>query len=926
MAALVDFNSLRVIIENSLAQTEGNAFQELCDRLCLELYPDDYHPVRPGGRRGDTKNDGYCPKARIFFAAHATRGETAKKTIKKITSDLEGCLENHRDVAVWRYLTNDTLTGQVDQHIDNVLRPSNPSIVIEVWGHKRLADVISRLKPAQIERVIQISLNFDFRDRVTEYLLEEARVYRGRLVGRWLAAGLSYEKASELADDESIGAYSQFENELSSPGLTFIVGDFGSGKSVTALRIYGHSIQAALQDENARLPIFLPVQEISGSLIEAVRRVTDRFPERRANGLMLVVDGLEEPGLGAAAVLLEQIQTLAHSNPENKVIVTTRPGPKLTGGTVCQHPIMTDEEAGALVERLDGNQSMLWTHTHGISEMLHLPLFLIIATIRQQGGEGIPRSKGAFLAALAQEVLGPPSTRATEIEKTLKRIARLSMEYGGPVPVAELEDDAYLPQALATRFVLRRRSIVTFALPILQQYFAARSALETNFTDEELEDLTLMDRWRYALLLAVTEGSWRQGRALIERLIERVPGLAAWLVKNAIPAANYKSEVPLPDDLECARRVRSSLSSWVSAFDFPEMFGFSSHEGVVSTVGARVSDNHLHVGLKVGSRNQGIVRLPRNPNEAEADGSIWSPICMGEVPADFMAWPWQWALSILTRELGTLLRSKALPLPNCEAYSREREWALARAIMGKRDVLHEPLAREPLVESAENLLGLLSEENRQHFIIDGVRPFTGTRDELAGFANKLSSLTDQNIQRPYVVPDNLSPESGLIEELYSERAMSLLVSQVFNAALEIYSVLVDIYFSRFAPTLGLACMRPIEITGVLRSMQGDYFKWSLSYEVKPIPDGRRSNAKISLSGSSGRRARTREEFIEKYENLSRLISDLRPNAKHWAQPRSVQTGVHMFKDMPATALAYRWLWDDLKDLSLMDNAAPYGED
>jgi len=72
--------TLKRIVENHIATLEGNAFQDFCDRLCIKLYPGDYTPVRAGGRKGDMKNDGYCPKARIFFAAHATRGEEIAKT------------------------------------------------------------------------------------------------------------------------------------------------------------------------------------------------------------------------------------------------------------------------------------------------------------------------------------------------------------------------------------------------------------------------------------------------------------------------------------------------------------------------------------------------------------------------------------------------------------------------------------------------------------------------------------------------------------------------------------------------------------------------------------------------------------------------------------------------------------------------------
>ncbi|WP_246585721.1 hypothetical protein [Streptomyces yatensis] len=152
----MDLNSLRKLVEGQLLRMEGNTFQDCMDRLGLELYPGDYQPVRAAGPKGDTKNDGYCPKARVFFAAHATRGERIDKAKTKIRGDLEGCLQEHREVKVWRFLTNDTLPGEVDQFIDNELRPLHPSVTIEVWGLKTLADEISKLKRAQVDRIIDV--------------------------------------------------------------------------------------------------------------------------------------------------------------------------------------------------------------------------------------------------------------------------------------------------------------------------------------------------------------------------------------------------------------------------------------------------------------------------------------------------------------------------------------------------------------------------------------------------------------------------------------------------------------------------------------------------------------------------------------------------------------------------------------------------
>lgn len=153
----MDKNSQRKIIEDKIKGLEGNSFQDFCDRLCLSLYPNDYTPVRSGGVEGDTKNDGYCPKARIFFQAHATRGEQLSKTQSKIEKDFEGCIAQYNDVLCWVYLTNDTLLGSIHKFVDK-LRQKYPQVKIELWDHKIIADKISGLSKEAVNSILDINL------------------------------------------------------------------------------------------------------------------------------------------------------------------------------------------------------------------------------------------------------------------------------------------------------------------------------------------------------------------------------------------------------------------------------------------------------------------------------------------------------------------------------------------------------------------------------------------------------------------------------------------------------------------------------------------------------------------------------------------------------------------------------------------------
>ncbi|MEU4821832.1 hypothetical protein AB0H37_08185 [Actinomadura sp. NPDC023710] len=879
----------------------------------------------PVGREGTLRTTDTAPKARIFFAAHATRGETEKRTKNKITDDLTGCLKSHRDVLIWRYLTNDTLTGSVDQYIDNELRAAHPDVTIEIWGPKRLANEILKLAPDKIDHVLQLSLHSGIGESRRDFLLGEASLCKGRLLSRWLATGLSEKAATELAEDEEIGAWREFEAEFPNPRLAFIVGEFGSGKSITALRIHYRGIQAALIDQNARLPIFLPVREMGPSLGDKIREIIDRCPGSRTTGIKLIIDGLEELGLGAAAALLDQIRAFALSDSINQVIVTTRPGPNLANDDVFQHPKLTEDRAAGLVERLGGHRGILWNESSTIREMLRLPLFLIIAATRQQGGGPIPHSRGAFLNALAREVLGPPSFRTVETENALKDIARLSMDYRGSVPLGELENDLYLPDVLATRFVVQQGGTIAFALPILQQYFAARSVLESGFEATDLRDLTLMDRWRYALLLAISGGSWRQVNSLLEQLVAHVPGLASWLIRNAIPSTGESSSVSLPNDLKYARRIRDSLTSWTAIFKFPDMLGFVDEQGIVNTVGTSISENRVLVGLRPGGRQEEVANLPPNFTAPQVDGLRWSPVQMSEIQPDLVAWPWRFALDFISADLEILLKARVLPLPHCPAYVREREWMLARAIMGRQDVLHRPIPRRSLVASARNLIGFLADNEIDVYTLQGYRPFVGSKEELGAFIEKLDTLDVEFIERPYIAPDNLQDRTGTIAGLYSMQAINLLVAEVMKSALEIYSSLVDTYFSSFKSTLGLACIMPLKVAGTVRDIRNNYIKWSLAYSIEPTAD-EANVVQISIKDDMHQTIKTKERVFEEHDRIFSLIRALHPNSVRWARPRTGSMAISMFKDMPATALAYRWLWEDLKELSVVTSSPPYRED
>ncbi len=161
-------------------------------------------------------------------------------------------------------------------------------------------------------------------------------------------------------------------------------------------------------------------------------------------------------------------------------------------------------------------------------------------------------------------------------------------------------------------------------------------------------------------------------------------------------------------------------------------------------------------------------------------------------------------------------------------------------------------------------------------------------------------------------------------DVYSAETLRSLIEQVYSGALVIYRDLVSSWFPAFVSMLGLACMMPVAIHGQLAPREGMWDP-TFVFHMDPLPPDAPQSAEISL-------VTTREELLDKwwdtvFEQSSRtrqLITALHPGAEGWAHPRSAST-LSVYGDMPATAHAYRWLWEDLKEIRVVKQQPPVGE-
>ncbi|HEY1704088.1 MAG TPA: hypothetical protein VGG75_30695 [Trebonia sp.] len=770
-------------------------------------------------------------------------------------------------------------------------------------------------------------------------LAEAVHDSRGRLAARWVAVGLSSEVSQRLADDDSVGNPARLGRELPARGLLVLEGDFGSGKSVTAERIHLADVASA-GDGDAPLPVYLSARQVSGLLQDAVQASTTGLGDLRRHGVRLVLDGLDEPGPARAAELLEEARALVFSMPNSRIIATARPGLSLNKEERLSYPPLDREEGTALAQRLGADWWLLVNESPAIEEMLRLPLFLIVALLQIWGFAAVPRSRGTFLDALASAALKRTREPIERPWQALLTLASLTVSRGGTVPAAELGGEQIVRLVLETRLVVRDGRTLRFALPVLEQYFAAQSVLETGLSRLDLHDLQLLDRWRDSLILAVTVGSWDQASALLDAIAQHHPGVVSRLISSAIPGVgSTASAALLPGHIECARQLRHVLSTLVAALGpASRCLGFTNENGNTPAVGAHVDGTSVVAGLRIGQDGPVAVELPAADPAVHGkgiDGSEWHRYRLGHPPADFAAWPWQWGLAWISLDLERLLNDRVLPLPRHGPFYDERRWQLAKVICGTRGMAHRPIDGQALLTATEQLHdSMKARRTVRHSWSGGTARVSTDPAEIALLVQELSDdavfATDGCLHRPYPAPDVLPPASSTISSLYSDEAIRLLAEQVHTNALTIYSTLVDTWFPTLKPTLGLGCILPVLFTGRLMPMPNDWNGPGFAYEMVPLAPAERSRAEIRLAATEeellGFEPTDMQAMMDRSLRLRHQVSALRPGTEGWAHPRAGSGDLPVWGDRPATALAYRWLWEDLHALRMVKSAPSIGND
>lgn len=723
------------------------------------------------------------------------------------------------------------------------------------------------------------------------------------------AVGVADSLAEELSYDSDVGAVF----EASDAGLTLLVGQQGSGKTLAVHRLFQRTIALYLKDSSAPFPVFLEARDVYSSLREAIDRKCRGHADPYVQSMVVIVDSIDEKGVSEANSLLRQMQTFVDANRRATGIVTTRPLPGLTfTGSTQEVGTLTDAEVVTLVQRIVGHETTLadpryWRNA--IRESARCPLFAIMIGVWLRANKRIGNLSGhALVHNLAESAARETGGSSDDVEQSLKVLAAMATTRGTRVASQEMGLSSAKEREVAnSRLVLQSERGMDFALPLFREWYAAKSILEgtVKVTDHDLRS----DRWTVPISMVVHSRVDPIVAEVMEHLVSANVSMAAAVLKED-EAAWYVDEVatltPASAD-DAGEQLRGAMFAWKRGLGrLFRLVGPIDARGELATVGVKLEKDILTIAwLTKTERSSPVVEFEEfnDPFGKSEDGVNveWASATKRQIPRTRL-WSWVITREQLAEKLMKAMEKREL-FYMAEEARRELVWDFA-IVVGCRGSIEKRTSVVDLLERVEKMLGR----------VDTMRWSLGggeySRREIEIIRDRLLKMTgvgDDLICDPWPEADVACSSGGF---RYSDQRIVDRTNAVYAGALRIYKRVVDHWFGAFAESLSLYRLLPVRIEGRV-SGEG---AWGRGRSVwwRPVILPRGEESQVAFEGGAwGRNIdATQRYFREQWDAYRRLRRDDTEGVVLFENGAILDSGGRR----PATDLAVEWLSRELEDL------------
>lgn len=164
-----------LVFKLGFLEKKGNEFQDFFSEIMEKSYPGNFQRVRPWGKSGDKKNDGYLKSEQNIYQVYAPNELKSSEAIEKIDKDFNGALPFWKQYFDrWTFVHNSRqgLGPDVLQKL-LALQEANPQIKITHWGYEELRQKVFSLQDEEIKALLGPSPT---RKDLTKLAFEDLRI------------------------------------------------------------------------------------------------------------------------------------------------------------------------------------------------------------------------------------------------------------------------------------------------------------------------------------------------------------------------------------------------------------------------------------------------------------------------------------------------------------------------------------------------------------------------------------------------------------------------------------------------------------------------------------------------------------------------------------------------------------------------------
>ncbi len=726
--------------------------------------------------------------------------------------------------------------------------------------------------------------------------------------------GVTDDVADELAQDSTVG----YGLAPPASGVNRVVGDQGVGKSLAVERLFQKAISTALADHSQPFPVFVRARDLNQPVRQYVETVASGYAFPAVQGAFVVVDGLDEVGTETANRVLDDLEVYALANPKVTVMVTNRPLPSLQDvGHEIEVPRMEEPELLALMSKIArrkvGRNELLHL-PQSVQSVANLPLFAIM--IGSELGR-VPAVSWAMptqlMSRIADRALREMASQQDDVADLLQKLAVASVTNGSSVNKVEIHPRQSMRNLLAnSRLVHEQGDKVDFALPVFREWFAARAIVEGQVSLDDLKPVS--DRWLIPIGIAIHSENETVGLSLAANLASSDPGLAGQVFEEAerswfTPDANNQ-EIQ-GTYLEIGGKIRSAMEDWSNGLGkLMPAIGPVKSNGEVRTLGIAGNSRMIYTSWYYGSEAlEPVIDLPRNAGFGSGKFNPDWPSVASVVKPPARVGPWLMTKMMLSDSLSEILKSRRLALASTDAV-QELAYEFACNLSARGFSIPDSA---DIPEVVENMDRHLSDVFSLH-----VNGSIYRYDELHAIRNQLAEMLQEgevSIVNPWPGPDQAFPtgrSSWMWDEEFTDQRLLERTTAIFEAALRIYTAMVDTWFHCFGERLKLNSILPVKLEGRLvipSSPRASFDGPVLTWWPRPVSNNEQSHVDFEL----GARDDSTQSLIRERVEIARLEA-LENSGVFW----SSMGLLHHDGKRPATELAHRWLISDLKDIGWTD--------